>query len=77
MNLNIYLEDHVAKQLTIQAEKLHRKRNSIIREALAEWLSKHNSESWPSSIIEFHGIENWDDIEVLRKGLPDKRKDLF
>jgi len=65
MNLNIYLEDHVAKQLTIQAEKLHRKKNSIIREALAEWVNKHNSKSWPSSIIEFHGIKNWDDIEVI------------
>ena len=77
MNLNIYIEDHLARQLSAQAEKLHRKKNSIIREALAEWLKKYNSKSWPSSVIEFQGIEDWDDISSLRKGLPDRKKNLF
>jgi len=77
MNLNIYIEDHLAKQLSLQAEKLHRKKNSIIREALAEWLNKHNSKDWPRSVIEFQGIKDWDDIKVLRKSLSDNQKELF
>ena len=77
MNLNIYLEDQVAKQLSTCAVKLHRKRNSIIREALKEWLDKHSNKNWPTSVLEFQGIKDWDDIVELRKDLPDRGKDLF
>jgi predicted transcriptional regulator len=77
MNLNIYLEEQLAMQLNSQAVKLHRKKNSIIREAIAEWLNKHSDKCWPKSVIEFEGIEGWNEIDELRINLSNNEKELF
>ncbi|MDA9163668.1 ribbon-helix-helix domain-containing protein [Rickettsiaceae bacterium] len=77
MNINIYIEDQLARQLSTFSQKFHRKRNSIVREAIREWLEKHTSTKWPKSILEFEGIKDFPDISELRKGPAEKEKKLF
>ncbi len=77
MNINIYIEDQLARQLSTFSQKLHRKRNSIVREAIREWLEKHTSTKWPKSILEFKGIKDFPDISELRKGPAKKRKEII
>lgn len=77
MNINIYIEDQLAKQLSNFSQKFHRKRNSIVREAIKEWLEKHTSTQWPRSILEFEGIKDFPDIDEIRKNVVDKEKNLF
>lgn len=77
MNLNIYLEDSLGQQLTSCAKKLHRKKNTIIREALKEWINRHTKKSWPKSIMDFKGAKEFPTIEELRSGLTPPTEDLF
>ena len=41
MNMNIYIENNLDQQLRESAKALHKTRNSIIREAISEWLEHH------------------------------------
>lgn len=77
MNINIYIEDHLAKQLSYYAQKFHKKRNSIIREALNEWLQHRINKTWPESVMEFEGIEDFPDIKELREDIIEHDKKLF
>lgn len=77
MNINIYLEDYLARQLSTSAEKLHRKRNAIIREAIKEWLQKHTKKKWSKTILEFKGEEDFPDIMDWRQNMTQVKKDLF
>ena len=77
MNINIYIEDKLAEQLSKYANKFHRKRNSIVREAIRDWLSKHTEQKWPNSILRFNGIREFPDVKELRKDLLEPRKKLF
>ena len=77
MNINVYIEDQLANQLSQYAEKFHKKRNSIVREAIRDWLTKHTQSQWPRSIIEFEGIQDFPDIKELRKDIIESKKSLF
>ena len=77
MNINIYLEDYLAKQLELHAKKFHKKRNSIVREAIKEWLVKHSERRWPSSIMQFKGIKDFPDMEEIRHNIIEPNKNLF
>lgn len=77
MNIQIYLEDYLAKQLTQYAEKFHKKRNAIIREAIKEWVVKHTERQWPESIIQFNGIEDFPDVTEIRQNVIQPTKKLF
>ncbi|NRB11319.1 MAG: hypothetical protein HRU35_06905 [Rickettsiaceae bacterium] len=77
MNMNIYLEDQLAKKLVTFAEKLHRKKNAIVREAIKDWIDKHSRQKWPDSVLQFKGIEDFPDIEELRKDVVNSDKKLF
>lgn len=77
MNLHIYLEDDLMKKLTEYSGKFHRKRNSIIREAIKEWVARHTENKWPQSVLEFEGINDLDDMKHLRQNLSFDNKELF
>jgi predicted transcriptional regulator len=77
MNINIYIEDQIAQQLSTYAKKLHIKRNFIVREAIKDWLKKHSDTKWPKSILEFEGIKDFPDTKELRKNLVEQDKKLF
>lgn len=69
MNINVYIEESLSKQLNACAKSLHRPRNAIIREALKEWLDHHQKKSWPASILKFKGIPNAPAFESFREEL--------
>lgn len=71
MNFNVYLNKGTGEKITLLAKSLHRSRNSIINEALEEWLSSHTQTSWPKDFFDFLPIEDLPDFKGLRQDLKD------
>lgn len=69
MNINIYLEDSLGKQLNQYTQKIGKSRNAIIREAVKEWIDHHGVKEWPNSILQFKGIEDFVSFETQRANL--------
>ena len=71
MNFNLYLKKETGEKVTQIAKSLRRSRNSIVNEALEEWLGKHTQTKWPKKFFEFSPIENVPDFKALRNDLKD------
>ena len=56
MNINIYLEDTLAKSLAKYAKISGHSRNAVIREAIRHWVAQHEVKKWSNSILKFNGI---------------------
>ncbi len=69
MNFNVYVNKENGKRITQIAKSLHRSRNSIVNEALEEWLERHTKTKWPKAFFGFSSIEDVPDFESLRKDL--------
>lgn len=69
MNFNIYLKKGTGERITRAAKSFHRTRNSIVNEALDEWLEKHTKIEWPENFFDFPPIEDMPDFKGLRKEL--------
>jgi len=69
MNFNIYLSKGIGEQISQIAKRLQRSRNSIISEALEEWVSKHTSSKWPKNFFSFEACQDVPDFTALRKEL--------
>ena len=67
MTFSIYVHKELSRKIMRLTKSLGRSRNSIINEALEEWLSKHTSKKWPKGFFDFEPIEDVPDFEVLRK----------
>ncbi len=80
MNLNIYINDNLAKQLDVIAVHAHKKRNTLIQEAISLLVQSYKKEKWPDSILNFQGISNftkWEGFEQHRKELKKPNSDIF
>ena len=80
MNLNIYINDSLAKQLDMVAIQVHKKRNTLIQEAISLLVQSYKKEKWPDSILNFQGINNlteWEGFEQHRKELKEPNADVF
>lgn len=77
MNLHIYLEDNLGYKLTNYSKQFHRKRNSIVREAIKDWIDNHEGKAWSKLIMEFKGIKDFPDVRTLRQNLNESKKELF
>lgn len=79
MNVNIYIENSLGQQLNESAKALHKTRNSIVREAIQEWLAHHKVFEWPPCILNFHGLKNQKPprFESLRDELTEPKDDPF
>lgn len=75
MNFNIYLKKKTGEQVTKMAKSLQRSRNSIINEALEEWLCNHTITKWPKNFFDFAPIEDVPDFKALRNDLKDADED--
>lgn len=73
MNFNIYVNKAVGEKLTHMAEVLHRSRNSIISEAIEEWLQRHNNRKWPKNFFDFDAVDDVPDFKELRKELKNEK----
>lgn len=71
MNFNIYLKKVTGEKVTQMAKSLHRSRNSIINEALEEWLDKHTKTKWPKNFFNFSPIEDAPNFKSFRDDLKD------
>ena len=69
MNFNIYLKEETRTKVIKAAKKLHRSRNSIINEALSEWLDKNFPSQWPKGFFDFDPVPDTPDFKELRKDL--------
>jgi len=80
MNFNIYIKDDLAKELTVIMEKYNKTRNSIIREAIEDYVEKKKKSQWSSYIRNFKGIkgiEDWEGFEADRGNLKEPRENIF
>jgi antitoxin (DNA-binding transcriptional repressor) of toxin-antitoxin stability system len=77
MNFNVYLNKNTGEKVTELAKSLHRSRNSIINEALEEWLGKHTNRAWPENFFDFELITDAPDFESYRKHLVDNLLELL
>jgi hypothetical protein len=75
MNFNIYLRKDIGEKVTKSAEIFHRSRNSIVSEALEEWLDRHTSSTWPKDFFNFEPLKSVPDFKKLRKELIDISED--
>ena len=67
MNFNIYIEESLAGQVAKLAKSLDKSRNSIIREALQDWITRQTSSQWSEEVLNFSGIEDFPEFEAQRK----------
>jgi len=77
MNINIYVEDDVGKEITKSAASMGKTRNAVIREALKEWLLRHRVRKWPASVKKFTGLADFPAFELYRDELEQPDEDPF
>ena len=77
MNLNVYIEDQLARQLNEVVESTGKSRNAVIREAVKSWIEHYDRTSWPLSVREFEGIEDFPAFEDSREDLEPPKEDPF
>lgn len=75
MNFNIYVNKKTGERIAKAAKNLHRSRNSIITEALDEWLNSHVRKDWPKKFFDFSPVENVPDFKALREELKEIPED--
>jgi metal-responsive CopG/Arc/MetJ family transcriptional regulator len=77
MNINIYIEDALGNALNEQTKKRGISRNAIVREAIREWVTRHEIKHWPNSVLAFKGISSIDSFESHRIELSSPKEDPF
>lgn len=77
MHFNVYLDDQIGTALNKAVKKSGKKRNALIREALAEWLHRHLQTEWPREVLEFQGIKEGIDFEKYREHVTKPKDDPF
>lgn len=69
MNFNVYVNKKMGERISKVAKSSHRSRNSIITEALEEWLNNHTYSQWPKNFFDFNPVEDVPDFEASRNDL--------
>lgn len=75
MNFNVYVNKNTGDRVAKMAKTLHRSRNSIVNEALEEWLNKHTPSRWPKGFFDFDSVEDVPDFKALRRDLNPIKED--
>ncbi|HUY27522.1 MAG TPA: ribbon-helix-helix protein, CopG family [Candidatus Binataceae bacterium] len=73
MNFSVHLGDELVERLNRTAGQTGKKRNALIREAVGEWLSRHQPAEWPAEIVRFRGLRGLKRFEEDRKKLKPPR----
>ena len=69
MNFNVYLDYALAQKLESLSRKQGKKRNAVIREALEAWIIQANSQTWPTTVMDYEGTSDWIAFEEYREEL--------
>jgi metal-responsive CopG/Arc/MetJ family transcriptional regulator len=73
VNFSIHLSDDLVERLNETAREVGRKRNALIRDAVAEYLQRHRSRKWPTEVLNFRGVAKLPRFEEHRKALKPPR----
>ncbi len=71
MNFNVYIPKDIGAKLSKATEALHCSRNSIVTEAVSEWLQVHMPSEWPENFFSFQAIDDVPDFKAMRSDLVD------
>lgn len=79
MNFNVYINDQLYQELENHRLLLGKSRNSIVTEALIEWVNCHKQTKWPKNFFKFNKdmMELYPDTKLLRKGLLEPKEHKF
>jgi metal-responsive CopG/Arc/MetJ family transcriptional regulator len=69
MTFSIHLENALAERLDRTVRDSGKPRNALIREAVREWLDRHQPRQWPAEIMSFRGVKGLARFEHGRKRL--------
>jgi len=69
MNFDLDLEDDVGMRLSRLAEQTGKSRNTLIQEAIADWLERAERKAWPEEVEHFQGIADAPVFEEYREHL--------
>ncbi|MFV0339625.1 MAG: CopG family ribbon-helix-helix protein [Parachlamydiaceae bacterium] len=69
MNFTVYVSKKTGDRIAKMAKSLQRSRNSIVAEALDEWLDRHVVPKWPKSFFDFPSVGEVPDFRSYRKEL--------
>ena len=75
MNINIYLEDQLGQDLAKCAQSTGQSRNSIVRDALKQWIQSYHNHQWSDDIMQFNGIRDFLTFESHRDELISSKED--
>ncbi|MGH7780734.1 MAG: ribbon-helix-helix protein, CopG family [Candidatus Binataceae bacterium] len=73
MNFSVHLNDELIDQLNQSAREIGKTRNALIREAVAQWLSRRRPLKWPAEVANFRGFAGIKRFEAERKKLKPPR----
>ena len=73
MNFSVHLSDDLIERLNRTARESGKKRNALIREAVAEWLERRRPGRWPAEVTNFRGLRSLKRFEENRKQLKPPR----
>lgn len=69
MNLNIDLEDESLHNLMVIAKKSGKTPNSLVREAIYEYINKQHRLQWSEKVLDFNGVDDGIKFESYRDDL--------
>ena len=69
VNFNIYLDDETGLQLNQLAKRAGESRNALVRQAVSDWLNKHDKPRWPDEVLAFKGMAGMPRFEASRDKL--------
>lgn len=77
MAFHVYIEPELEMKLDAFCKKTGKKRNTLVREALREFLDKRVSQDWPESVLKFKPDISLPPFEACRDELPAQRDDIL
>jgi len=78
--MNIWLNNELMKGVEAIMKAESKKRNTVIADAVKEYVKKKHHNEWPESIKDFKGIkglEDWKGFEADRENLKENKESMF
>ena len=69
MNFNLYLDNKTGLQLNQLAKRSGESRNALVRQAISDWLNRHDNPQWPKEVLAFKGMAGMPRFETSRANL--------
>ncbi len=77
MSFQVYIEPELQEKLDALCKKMGQKRNTLVREALREYLGRRLEKSWPDAVFQFKPDRALPRFEERRDELFPDRDNIF